>query len=217
MANVDSPFGLRPVAYRSGAPYNGAARPYYVPSSYGTALFIGDPVVKTGTANTTAVTVPGAGTFGVGTLPEINKTVAGDVDGMTKAITGVIVGFSPLATNLEVKHNPANTERVAYVADDPDLVFEIQADGAVPATSMGLNAVLIYTHSGSTATGLSGAELDTTSDPPAADASNQLTILRAVNREDNDTTLTHAKVLVAINAHTEGQGYTAAGDGTLGI
>lgn len=217
MANVDSPFGLRPVAYKSGAPYNGAARPYYVPSSYGTALFIGDPVVKTGTANTAAVTVPGGGTFGIGTLPEVNRTAVGDVDGNTKRITGVIVGFSPLATNLEVKHNPASTERVVYVADDPDLVFEIQADGAVPAASMGLNAVLIATHSGSTTTGLSGFELDTTSDVPAADASNQLTILRAVNREDNDTTIAHAKVLVSINAHTEASGYTAAGDGTLGI
>ncbi len=217
MANVDAPFGLKPVAYRSGAPYNGAARPYYVPSTYATALFIGDPAVKTGTSNTAAVTVPGGGTFGIGTLPEINKTAAGDVTGDTLRITGVIVGFSPLPTDLEKKHNPASTERVVYVADDPALVFEIQADGAIPAASMGLNGVLIYTHSGSTTTGLSGAELDTTSDVPAADASNQLLILRAVNREDNDTTLTHAKVLVAINAHTEGTGYTAAGDGTLGI
>jgi len=209
--------GLKPVAYRSGAPYNGAARPYYLPSSYATAVFIGDPVVKTGTANTSAVTVPGGGSFGVGTLPEVNVTAVGDVNGDTKRITGVVVGFSPLPTDLSKVYNPASTERVVYVADDPDLVFEIQADGAVPATSMGLNAVLIATHSGSTTTGLSGMELDTTSDVPAADASNQLLILRAVNREDNDTTLTHAKVLVAINCHTEGTGYTAAGDGTLGI
>lgn len=217
MANIDAPFGLRPVGYRSGAPYNGAARPYYIQSDYATALFIGDPVVKTGTSNTAEVTVPGGGRFGIGTLPAVNKTAAGDVDGLTKAITGVIVGFSPLPSNLEYKHNPASTERVAFVADDPDLVFEIQADGAVPAASMGLNAVLIYTHAGSATTGLSGAELDTTSDVPAADASNQLTILRAANREDNDTTATHAKVLVSINAHTEASGYTAAGDGTLGI
>ena len=217
MANVDAPSGLKPVAYRSGASYNGAPRPYYIPSTYATALYIGDPVVKTGTSNTAAVTVPGGGSFAIGTLPEINKTAAGDVDGDTKRITGVIVGFSPLATDLTKQYNPASTERVAYVADDPALVFEIQADGAVPAASMGLNAVLIYTHAGSTTTGLSGAELDTTSDAPAADASNQLLILRAVNREDNDTTITHAKVLVAINCHTESHGQVAAGDGTLGI
>ena len=200
MANVDSPFGLRPIRHKSGAPYNGAARPYYINATYGTALFIGDPVLKVaGGSNAASVTVPGGGTFGVGTLPEVEKAAEGDGD----LITGVIVGFSPLPTNLEVKHNPASTQRVAYVCDDPDMVYEVQADGAVPAASMGLNAVLIYTHSGSTTTGLSGAELDTTSDAPAADASNQLLILRAVNREDNDTTITHAKLLVMINTHTE--------------
>ena len=217
MANTNSPFGLRPIRYRGGSPYNGASTPYYVPSTYATALFIGDPVVRTGTANTAAVEVPGGGTFGIGTIAEINKTVVGDVDGDTKRITGAIVGFSPLPTNLEVKHNPASTERVVYVADDPGLEFEIQADGAIPAASIGLNAVLIATQSGSTVTGLSGIELDTTSDVPAADASNQLLILRAVNRADNDTTITRAKVIVAINCHTESANNTTAAEGTLGI
>jgi hypothetical protein len=218
MANIDSPFGLRPVRHKSGASYNGAANPYYIASTYATALFVGDPVVKVaGGSNAAAVKAPGVGTFGIGTLPSVEKTVVGDVDGVTKMITGVIVGFAANPANLDQKHNPASTERIAFVADDPDLVFEIQADGAIPAASMGLNAVLIATHSGSTSTGLSGIELDTTSDVPAADASNQLLIVRAVNREDNDTTLTHAKVEVLINCHTQAPGSTAAGDGTLGI
>lgn len=217
MANIDRPFGLKPVRHKSGAPYNGAASPYHIPAGYGTALFIGDPVVKTGTANTAKVTVPGLGSFGVGTMPEINKSGAGDVSSDANRITGAIVAFSALPDNLNLKHNPASTARVAWVADDPDLVFEIQADGAIPATSIGLNAVLIYTHSGNTVTGLSGAELDTTSDVPAADASNQLVILRAVNREDNDTTLTHAKVEVMINTHTEAHGMNTNATGTLGI
>lgn len=217
MANSNSPFGLRPVRYLSGAPYNGAVNPYYIPSGYGTALFIGDPVVKTGTANTAAVSVPGGGSFGIGTLPEINKSAAGDVSGNTQRITGVIVGFAALPGDLTKQYNPASTERVAYVADDPTIMFEIQADGAIPAASIGLNAVLIYTQSGSTTTGLSGAELDTSSTAPSADASNQLLIVRAVNREDNDTTLTRAKVLVRINVHTEGSGNTTAAEGTLGI
>jgi hypothetical protein len=213
MANVDRPSGLRPVRHKSGAPYNGAANPYFIKSDYGTALFIGDPVVKTGTSNTAAVKVPGAGSFAIGTLPEINKATAGDAN----AVTGVIVGFAPLATDLNKPYNPASTERVAFVCDDPDMLFEIQADGAIPAASMGLNGVFIYTHSGSTTTGLSGVELDTTSDVPAADASNQMVIIRAVNREDNDTTLTHARVEVLLNNHTEAAGRTANGDGSLGI
>jgi hypothetical protein len=214
MANVDSPKGLIPVRHRSGAPWNGLTVPCYIDSGYGTALYVGDPVVKVaGGSNAAAVKVPGAGSFPIGTLPSIEKAAAGDAN----RVSGVIVGFAPLPTDLSKNYNPASTARVAYVCMDPDVVFEIQADGAIPAASVGLNGVFIYTHSGSTTTGLSGVELDTTSDVPAADASNQMLILRAVNREDNDTTSTWAKVEVLIICHTEAHGSTAAGDGILGI
>lgn len=214
MANPDAPMGLRPIRHRNGAPYSGSVNPYYLPAGYATAAFIGDAVLKTSTSNTGIVTVPGGGQFGVGTLPEINIATVGDANW----ITGVIVGFSADPTGLENKHNPASTERVAFVCDDPDVIYEIQADGAIPATSISLNAVLIATHSGSTATGLSGMELDTTSTAPSADASNQLLIMRAVNREDNDTTLTHANVEVLISLHTQAHGVTVATtDGILGI
>lgn len=202
MANNDTPFGLRPVRHRNGAPYNGAANPYFIPSTYATALFIGDPVVKTGTSNTAAVTAPGIGTMPVGSMPEINKATAGDGN----AITGVIVGFAANPDALGQNYNPASTARVALVCDDPDVVFEIQADGTIAAAQVGLNAVLIYTNSGSTVTGLSGAELDTTSDAPAADASNQLTIQRVVAREDNEAGSDFTKVEVKINQHTEASG-----------
>lgn len=210
MANVDSPFGLKPVRYRNGAPYTGSATPMYVASDYGTALFIGDPVIKVaGGSNAAAVDAVGVGHFEIGTLPSVEKATAGD----TNKITGVIVGFAPDPDNLNRNYIPASTGGVALVCTDPDVVFEIQADGAIPAASVGLNAVLIYTHSGNTTSGLSGVELDTTSDAPAADASNQLLIVGAVNRLDNDTTATHAKVEVLINQHTEAQGAS----GALGI
>lgn len=210
MANPDTPFGLKPIRHRNGAPYNGAVNPYYINATYATALFIGEAVVKVaGGSNAAAIQVPGGGQFAIGTLPEIEKAAAGD----TNRITGVIVAFAAQPDDLDTKHSKASTEGVAFVCDDPDVIFEIQADGAIPAASVGLNAVLIDTHAGSAVTGISGTELDTTSDVPAADASNQLLIVRAVNREDNDTTLTHAKVEVLINQHTENQGTV----GTLGI
>ncbi len=199
MANIDAAFGLRPVRHRNGAPYNGAVNPYYVPSGYGTALFIGDPVVKTGSANDASVTVPGGGHFPVGTAPTINKATVGDGN----AITGVIVGFAANPDALGTKHLPASTGGIAYVCDDPDVVFEIQADGSLDEDDVGLNAVLIYTNAGSAYTGMSGAELDTgTTTAPAADASYQLTIQRFVNREDVETGA-NAKVEVKINNHTE--------------
>lgn len=208
MANADTPFGLKPVRHRLGVPIAHTIRPYYVPSTYATALFIGDAVIKTGTSNTAVVDGFIGGHFRIGTLSEINSATVGDGN----RITGVITGFMA-TTEASYIYGAASTERVALVCDDPFVEFEIQADGAIPAASIGLNAVLIATHSGSTTTGLSGMELDTTSDAPAADASNQLLILRAVNRADNDTTLTHAKVEVLINQHTENQGTV----GTLGV
>ena len=210
MANLDAPFGLAPVRHRDGAPYNGATNPCYINSSYGTALFIGDPVIKVaGGSNASRIEVPGAGAFEIGTLPEIEKAGAGDAS----RITGVIVGFAQQPTDPETKHSKASVEGVAFVCTDPDVIFEIQADGAVTATTVGLNAIMIYTHAGSTTTGLSGVELDTTGTAPSADASNPLLILRASNREDNDTTLTHCVVEVLINQHTENQGTV----GTLGV
>lgn len=210
MANADTPFGLKPVRHLLGLPVNMAVVPCYVPSSYATDLFIGDPVIKVAAgSNTAAESAPGVGDMAIGTMPSIEKAAAGD----TNRISGVIVGFAADPDNLTLKYGPASTERIAFVNMDPFTVYEIQADGAIPAASVGLNAVLIYTHSGDTVSGMSGVELDTTSDVPAADASNQLLILRAVNRVDNDTTLTHAKVEVLINQHTENQGTV----GTLGI
>ena len=69
---------------------------------------------------------------------------------------------------------------------------------------MALNAST--TNAGSTVTGQSGAELDTTSDAPAADASNQLTIQRVVNREGNEAASAYTKVEVLINNHTRAYG-----------
>ena len=200
MANNDTPFGLRPVRHKSGAPYNGAVNYYYVPSSYATALFVGDPVVKTGTSNTTAVSAPGAGDYGIGTLPEINKAAAGT----TNRITGVIVGIAPNPDGLDKIYNPASTEAIIAVCDDPDVMFEIQCDAAISAAQVGLNAVLIYTNAGSTATGRSGAELDnSTAAVPATTVGFQLKILRVKNAVDNEAGSAFTKVEVMINQHTE--------------
>lgn len=195
MANTDSRFGLKPVGTGGAGAYNGRITPYYITSG-DSALYVGDPVVKTGTSNTA---VAGEGKeFGIGTLPTVTKATAG----ATNKVTGAIVGFQVDPDNLDKSYNPASTARVVLVADDPHAVFEIQAssDAAVAATDIGTNADLIYTHGGSTVTGLSGAELDTSD--MAADATYQLTILGLAKREDNEIG-THSKLLVRINTHTE--------------
>jgi hypothetical protein len=201
MANSDTRFGLRPVKHLDGTPYNGGHKKYYMPSDYATSVFIGDCVTTVGDANDNEVTT-GAGKYGARTLHEVNRTSPGDGN----AITGVVVGFDPNPSNLDRIYGAASTERVVHVADNPNLLFEIQADGSLTADNVGLNAVLIDTHAGSTVTGLSGTELDTTSDVPDADASNQLTIYSIVDRPDNDPASANVKALVRINNHTNAHG-----------
>lgn len=196
MANANTPFGLAPI---KNAPFNEIpVNYYYIPSGYATALFIGDPVIKTGTSNTTAVLGDGR-QFAAGSLPEINKATAGDGN----KITGVIVGFLANPSDLSKNYNPASTERVAIVADSPLQEFIIQEETAgtpLAATSVGLNANLVFAESGSTATGLSGVELDTST--PASDATFQLKVLRLLDAPEN-VIGQHAKWRVKINNHTE--------------
>lgn len=196
MANSDARTGLIPVKTKGASSYAGRSTPYYVPSSYGTALYIGDPVVITGTSNTSAA---GQGKqFPAGSLPEINRATAGD----TNPVTGAIIGLEVDPNNLDKTYNPASTARVVYVDDDPNTIFEIQSDSAnaVAATDIGSNANIVYTHSGEPATGLSGAELNTAS--MTTTATYQLRILGIVNRPDNALGV-NAKLHIQINNHTQ--------------
>jgi len=140
--------GLRPVRYKSGAPYNGACNTYSVPVGDTTALFLGDPVILAGSADATGVAT-------------VTRAAAGD------RITGVVVGFSALPADttdgaLETGYRLASTAALVLVADDPDLLFEAEEDavgGALAAVDVGLNVDLVAA-AGSTATKRSGYLLD---------------------------------------------------------
>lgn len=159
--------GLRPVRYKSGAPYNGAANTYFVPASDGTALFVGDPVIIAG----------GGDADGVST---VTRAAAG------ARITGVVVGFQPLTTAgvTELGYRAASTACYVLVADDPALVFEAEEDavgGALAAADIGLN-VDVVAAAGSTVTKRSGYLLD--SSTKATDAA-QLRIVGFSQRVNN--------------------------------
>ena len=185
MANTAAPFGLRPWGCLL------RVRPYYLPSTYGTAMFIGDPVVLTGTSNTAQ-----AFGFPIGTLPEVNKVTFG----ATNKCVGVIVGFNALPSNLEAQYNPASTARIAYVADHPNQEFVCQDDGAgtMAAADVGLNTIFV-TGSGSTVTGLSGVTVSGTT--KLADGTYQAKIIGFAPMIDNDATSDYASLIVRINLH----------------
>lgn len=199
MTNLDAPRGLTPIKHRNGAPYTGSGNPYYLASDYDVAMFVGDAVIRVaGGSNDSAIKTPD-GDFPIGTLGEVEK--AGIT---TTAITGVIIGFGVLPDNLGLQYNTASTERVVYIEDDPDVIFEIQCEAALAATSVGLNASLIFTNSGDTVTGRSAMEMDGgTTNAPATTITWQLKLLRAVNKPNNDITAANCDVEVLINHHTE--------------
>lgn len=179
MANSDAASGLRPVRHQSGAPYNGSANLYYVPSTDNTAIYIGDAVKSAGSGDANGV-------------PSVAQVAAGDT------IRGVVVGVKPV-TAFSTVYREASTERYVYVADDPDLVFEVQEDsvgGALAATNIDNNADIVV-GSGSAYTGRSGMELDSSS---ATTSTAQLRVIRLVPREDNAIG-TNAKWEVMINEH----------------
>lgn len=197
MANNDAPFGLKPIRHKSGAPYNGAARPMIVLSAYDTALFIGDPVIKVaGGSNTAEVTVQGGGVFPPGTLPNVEVGAAGG------PWSGVIVAVGANPDSESTIFSPADTEGVVWVADDPDLIFEVQevsGGTALTAADVGLNASIVA-GSGSTATGQSAFELDNTTE--AVTAGLELKIVALSNKTGNAIG-EHAVWEVQINDHTQ--------------
>lgn len=191
MANSNAPMGLRPVRHRNGAPYNGAATRYFVPASDGTALYLGDPVVVAGSADADGVMTVTRATAGGGAYM-LGPVVAVD------PVEGAGAGGRDSTT-----YRAASTARYVWVADDPDLVFECQEDaigGALAVADVGLNADFIH-GTGSTVTGISAGQLDTST--KATTNTLQLRILGFSQRIDNEVGNANAKVLVAINLHSQ--------------
>lgn len=184
MPNADRPFGLKPVRYVSGAPYNGAVNIYSTASGDSTAIFVGDPVKVVGTSQT----------IGGSVYQDVAQAATGDV------MIGVVVGVVPV-TRDSLTYRAASTQRLVYVADDPNLMFEIQevsGGTALTANDIGLNANFVV-GTGSTVTGLSGVELNNATE--ATSNTLDLRIVGFVNRPDNEIG-EHAKWVVRINRHS---------------
>ena len=146
MANKDAAFGMKPVRMIGGAPYPGGQSRYRIAANYGTSIFQGDMVAQV-TGGTVEVHADG------GTVP-----VVGVFNGVqyTDPTSGdqVFSNYYPASTNA--------SDIIAFIIDDPDVVYEVQADDTFPVTDLFGNFDIVYTSAGSTSTGISGAELDVT-------------------------------------------------------
>ena len=146
MATSATPNGAEPVNTLSASgSYTGKVRHIKIASGYSTAIFYGDFVklVAAGTLEKAAVTT---------------SVVAGTV--------GIFVGCSytdpstsQMTFNQQFPASTAASDIMAYVVDDPKLVFIMQADEAIAQTGLGNNVSAVST-AGSTSIGRSKNALD---------------------------------------------------------
>lgn len=178
MANVDAPFGLRPVRYKNGAPYQGQANAYFATGATG-IIAKGDPVSLVGSANTSAF-----GGYAPGMLPQVQLATAGDSENMV----GVCVSVIPV-THESLPYRANSTDRIIMVADDPGLIFEVQLDDDGDSTNWAATVTNLYANlasgTASTQYGTSVWELDG-SDVPANDYSNQVYLLGLSKKAGNE-------------------------------
>ena len=172
MANVNAPFGLRPVRHLNGSPWNGQTIRCYLHGSYAVAMFVGDPVQYQTELNYKDTT---------GKHPSI-MLCAGST---TTTVFGVITSFEPDPDNLSLQYNPASNERYANVCLAGDVIFQIQDDGAGAPTAVfvGQNTTMTAGSRTGTIDGLSAYVLDSTT--PTTTQAHPLHILRVSDIEDN--------------------------------
>lgn len=203
MANVNKPMGLLPVQYLNGAPWNGQARVYSIAYDYATAIYLGDPVVSSGTSDTNGV--PGI-----------------EIYGGTGAIRGVVVGIGRYESlmanpsNLNITYYPAggdgNTNPwYALVVDDPNVLFQVQehANGTqLAAANVGLNT-LLYAGTGNGY--VSGWQLSSATDATPNTTNTLAVRLFGLVRVYGNAFGAYAKWLIQINVHELGHGLGSSG------
>jgi len=151
MASTAAPYGFRPVNEIGGLPYAGSTRSFKInPAGYSTNIFNGSLVYVADTGYLQIATSTGA-----------DATTNGfPVGSANTGCVGVFVGcvyINSLGQPTWSQYYPASAlNAVAYVVDDPDTVFQVQAAGTVTQAALGANTFLNAvqsTSTGSTTTG----------------------------------------------------------------
>jgi len=194
MANIDSAYGLIPVAHVGQTDNNGGQTQYSIGDTQTTAIFTGDPVKykNDGTVEVATAGDPVVGVFGgcFYTDPTTSKPTWSP--------------YFPAAL--------APGDAKAFIWDNPMQTFIVQQDSVVSnllAANLNENANLIF-NAGNTTTGVSGVEIDSSSADVTAALQVRLIDFYAV--PSNNTTANNSVFVVKINNHK-----LMAGTGTLGV
>ena len=163
MATTAAPYGLKPVKRADGMPYAGATSQYLIdPAGEATNLFYGQ-VVHIGADGYIALSTA-TGADGTTNAFPTGTTLTGSL--------GVFVGCEYVNSSgqlVQAQYYPSGTSNgdaiKAYVVDDPNVLFQVQADGAMDQSDIGANtffAAAQSTSTGSTTTGNSTSAVDAT-------------------------------------------------------
>tara|TARA_R100000329_G_scaffold112945_1_gene92704 strand:- start:1685 stop:2272 length:588 start_codon:yes stop_codon:yes gene_type:complete len=188
MANKDAAFGLKPSRMMGGGAYTGGQSRYRIANNQSGAIFQGDLVKQLtgGTVSRAAAssTVPVVGVFnGVQYTDPTSKEVV----------------FS--------NHYPgsvAAADIIAFIIDDPDVVFEVQADDTFPVADLFGNFDIVdQSTTGDTSSGRSNMELDVTTG-----ATTTTLPLKAIDisqdPDNSDVGNANTNVMVVIQNHIMG-------------
>lgn len=198
MATTAAPYGLKAVNLVGGQPYAGSTRQLKIASGYAANIY-----------NGSVVSVVAAGTV------EIVSEVGSAADVFPAGTVGVFVGCSYTDPNTKQKlfsqYWPTGTvasDAVAYVIDDPDVVFQIQADDTLAQSALGINIPVVNPTAGSTTTGNSTMAADASA--IAVGATLAFKIIDFVDSTTSSVGDTYTDILVKFNptshAYTAGTG-----------
>tara|TARA_R100001460_G_scaffold30698_4_gene60542 strand:+ start:353 stop:1012 length:660 start_codon:yes stop_codon:yes gene_type:complete len=196
MANQDTAFGLRPIGINGAGANTTGVTQYEIASNNTNAIFQYSPVIPLDTGLIDIV-----GNANGGTVPALGVFMGVEyVDSSTKKT--VFKNFWPGSNNVSVD---TNFPIKALVADNPNQLFMVAADGATTDRATALadvfaNASLATATSGSTANGRSTAELDI-----STAAATATLFMRIVGLTTDDANLDYASAgvnyIVRFNFH----------------
>ena len=192
MANQLEKFGLRPYRKLDGTPLVGAQNRYKIAPGDSTAIFQGDLV-----------------------RPLTNGTVTRAAGNTSYAVVGVFNGCfynDPTSGKPTFRNSypgsitPTQGDITAFVVDDPDAVFLMNADEAFAQADLFRNYSL-STATGNTTTGISEVMLDVSVSGTAGTFAVQAIDI-SQDPENDDLSTSNANILVRINNHFYRQGGT---------
>ena len=185
MSNQLEKFGLRPYRKLDGTPLAGAQNRYTIAAGYATAIFQGDLVQPTTAGN-------------------IERHTGNTSDAVVGVFNGVF--YNDPTTQKPTYGNyypgsitPTQGDITAFVVDDPDAVFLMDADEAFTRADLFKN-YSVTTATGVTQTGISSVQLDVSASGTAATFAVQAIDITQ-DPENQDTSVSNANILVRINNH----------------